>query len=168
MEKTAENRPFRGIPVFPDVIYFAKTLVEAGQVPADSVSFPRGFETMAAKKTATKKTAGTTRKTSSTASKSKKTTTARTSASKTSPATATKAKAAPKKPAVKLSSAQEAMLKKIDETAEPGYVPAQKVELRTIEKLREHKLVKRGAKDKESGFNYYMATVAGKKLLSGG
>lgn len=85
-------------------------------------------------------------------------------------ATATKpkpaaTKVAAKKP-LKLSDAQEKFLRLIDDSGETGYSTGQKTELRTIEKLREHKLVKRGAKDKVSGNTPYMTTAAGKKHLA--
>ena len=106
---------------------------------------------MAAKKTATKKTTGAsaTKRATAPAAQSKPTAT----------------KAAAKKP-VKLSDAQQKMLSQIDSKGDAGYVPANKTELRTIEKLREHKLVKRGSKDKESGNYSYMTSATGKKFLA--
>ena len=84
------------------------------------------------------------------------------------PATATKtaaAKAPAKKP-VKLSDAQQKILLTIDAAGEKGYAPANKTELRSIEKLRELKLVKRGAKDKATGQYPYMTSATGKKHLA--
>lgn len=82
-------------------------------------------------------------------------------ASKTKPAP----KAAAKKP-LKLTDAQEKILRQIDTAGEAGYIPAQKTELRSIDKLRELKLVKKGAKDKESGNTPVLTTAAGKKHLA--
>ena len=99
---------------------------------------------MAAKKTATKKVTGgaTTKAAAPKATKSP----AAESSAKTKPA----AKAPAKKP-LKLSEAQDKALKQIDSAGEAGYTPTQKTELRSIEKLRELKLIKRGSKDKTSG-----------------
>jgi hypothetical protein len=82
-------------------------------------------------------------------------------AAKTKPAP----KTATKKP-LKLTDAQEKILRQIDSVGETGYVPAQKTELRSIDKLRELKLVKKGAKDKETGNIPFLTTAAGKKHLA--
>ncbi|WP_152052182.1 hypothetical protein [Tautonia marina] len=67
---------------------------------------------------------------------------------------------------MKLTDAQEKILRQIEAAGEPGYTPAQKTELRSIDKLRELKLVKRGAKDKETGNTPFLTTAAGKKHLT--
>ena len=115
---------------------------------------------MAAKKTATK-TANGGVATKAAAGKSSKSPAADSTA-KTKPT----AKAATAKKPLKLSEAQGKALKQIDSSGESGYVPTHKLELRSIEKLRELKLVKRGAKDKVSGAYPYMTTAAGKKHLT--
>jgi histone H1/5 len=115
---------------------------------------------MAAKKTATKKT--------STKSPARKPAAAKTAKSPAAePATKTKpaAKAPAKKP-LKLSDAQGKILRQIEQAGDGGYTPAQKAELRSIEKLRELKLVKAGAKDKTTGTVPYLTTAAGKKHLA--
>lgn len=129
---------------------------------------------MAAKKSATtkKKTTTTTRAASATTARKSPATPKATktkapaavSAEKTKPAT--KLKKAPAKKALKLSDAQEKILRLIDSSGDSGYSPAQKIELRTIEKLRELKLVKKGAKDKVTGNTPYHATAAGKKHIA--
>ena len=79
---------------------------------------------------------------------------------------APKAKAAkPKAAAVKLSATQAAFLKTINDTGETGYPTDKKVEIKTIESLLKHKLVKKGAKDKASGKTHYHVSSAGKKHL---
>jgi hypothetical protein len=116
---------------------------------------------MAAKKSTTKKTTkkATTKKsghakamtgTKGTAPKGKK------SATKT---------AAAKKPAVKLTDRQAEFLKKIKDAGEGGYHAGQKAEHRTIESLADKKLLKRGAKHKESGHYHYHITKTGEKHL---
>ena len=131
---------------------------------------------MAAKKTATKKTttgSGKSATASATTTTRKVVTTKATkspaaeSTAKTTPKAATKPapKVAAKKP-LKLSDAQEKILRQIDLAGETGYAPANKTELRSIEKLREVKLVKRGAKDKATGNTPYMTSAAGKKHLA--
>ncbi|QDV37229.1 hypothetical protein [Tautonia plasticadhaerens] len=116
---------------------------------------------MAAKKTATKKP--TAKKTTARKAPTVKATKAPAaeSAAKTKPA----AKAPAKKP-LKLSEAQEKILNQIESAGEGGYTPSQKTELRSIEKLRELKLVKAGAKNKETGVVPFMTTAAGKKHLA--
>lgn len=83
-------------------------------------------------------------------------------------ATATK-KAAPKKAAgPKLSDPQHAMLKKVSEAGETGYRADKKPENKTLEKLLEHKLVKKGKKHAESGNYHYSISKAGQKHLETG
>lgn len=92
-----------------------------------------------------------------------------TAAAPKSAATAPKAAtAAPKKAspaALKLTSTQSDLLSRIGGAGEPGYRSEKKVEFRTIEALRERKLIKRGAKHKESGNFHYQISNAGKKFL---
>jgi hypothetical protein len=66
---------------------------------------------------------------------------------------------------LKLTTAQTDLLKKIGESAEPGYRSEKKAEQRTIDALQERKLIKRGAKDKASGSYHYQISSAGKKHL---
>lgn len=126
---------------------------------------------MAAKKTATKKkptTAGTTTKVSSGSSATKKASAPKVTKSPAAE-TSTKTKPAPKtaaKKPLKLSDAQEKFLVQIESGGEAGYTPANKTELRSMEKLRELKLVKRGAKDKATGNTPYLITATGKKHLA--
>jgi len=90
-------------------------------------------------------------------------------ASKRAPAAATAATtgAAKKKAAeVKLNDLQRDFLKKIHGAGEPGYRVGQKVEQRTIDALESRKLLKKGAKHKESGTYHYVLTKAGQKHLS--
>ena len=74
---------------------------------------------------------------------------------------AKKAAAAP----IKLSSSQQDLLKKIGEAPEPGYTLGKKIEQRSIDGLLEKKLIKKGAKDKESGNVRYLISSAGKKHI---
>lgn len=126
---------------------------------------------MAAKKSATKKkatTAGTSTEVSSRTSATRKASApkaAKAPAAETSTKTKPVAKTAAKKP-LKLSDAQEKFLVQIESGGDSGYTPSNKTELRSIEKLREVKLVKRGAKDKATGNTPYVITAAGKKHLS--
>jgi hypothetical protein len=91
-------------------------------------------------------------------------------AAKTKPVAAAAAPKAPKapaakKPVIKLTDKQKETLKKINDSGETGYAAA-KAELRSIESLREKKLVKRVKVDKETGSATYLTTVAGKKHAS--
>jgi len=87
------------------------------------------------------------------------------------PETADKAaapkKAAPKKaaPPVTLAKTHAELLQKIGDAGDAGFLTSKKVELRTIEALRERKLVKRGLKDKASGHYHVTVSNAGKKHL---
>jgi hypothetical protein len=73
---------------------------------------------------------------------------------------------APKKAVpIKLNDRQREFLKKIGDAGAVGYDPAQKVEQRTIDALIERKLVKKGAKNKETGRPAYLLTKAGAKHL---
>lgn len=74
--------------------------------------------------------------------------------------------AAPKKKAapVKLTDKQADLLKKVHGAGESGY-PASKAEGKGLESLQTKKLVKRGAKNKESGNYHYSVSKAGAKHL---
>jgi hypothetical protein len=74
-------------------------------------------------------------------------------------------KAAPKKSAPKLSPAQADLLKRVHGAGDAGYLGDKKAEHRSLEALRGHKLIKRGAKDKASGHYCYSVSNAGKKHL---
>jgi hypothetical protein len=74
-------------------------------------------------------------------------------------------KAAKKKPAaVKLGEKQAILLKKIADTKE-GYFGA-KGEAKVLESLQTKKLIKRGKKDKEKGYNYTVSKAGVKHLSS--
>ncbi len=76
-------------------------------------------------------------------------------------------KAAPKKaPTIKLTDKQKELLQKVHSSGTTGYPPAQKNEERSLESLREKKLLKQGAKDKTTGKKPYMTTKAGEKFLA--
>ncbi len=91
-----------------------------------------------------------------------------TAAPKSAAAAAAPKKAAPKKaaaPAVKLTSTQTDLLGRVHGSGEPGFRSAKKGEQRTLDALRERKLIKRGSKDKESGDFHYQVSNAGKKHI---
>lgn len=84
-------------------------------------------------------------------------------------AAASKPAAAPaatvkKTAAVKLNDRQREVLGRIKSAGESGY-DAPKAEQRTIDALAERKLVKKGAKNKETGKAPYLVTKAGEKHL---
>ena len=74
---------------------------------------------------------------------------------------AKKAVAAP----IKLTSSQSDLLQKIGGVGEPGYRSEKKAEQRTLDALQDRKLIKKGAKHKESGSFHYQISTAGKKHL---
>src|SRR5262249_48670924 len=77
-------------------------------------------------------------------------------------------KATVKKAAPKLSDPQTEMLKRVHAHTDPtglGYRAEKKPENKTLEKLAEHKLLKRGKKHKESGHFHYQVSNAGVKHL---
>ena len=80
---------------------------------------------------------------------------------------APKSAAAPKKKAapVKLTDRQAELLKRVKDAGEAGY-PASKAEGKGLESLQTKKLIKRGAKNKESGNYHYSVSKAGDKHLS--
>ncbi len=73
--------------------------------------------------------------------------------------------AAKKTVPTRLSDRQREFLKKIHDAGGAGYVVGQKVEQRTIDALIERRLVKKGARDKETGKQPYLLTRAGEKHL---
>ena len=77
------------------------------------------------------------------------------------PATA-KAAAVP----VKLTERQLEFLKMIHGAREPGFLVARKADQRTINALMDRKLIKKGAKDRESGNFRYSVSKAGEKHLT--
>lgn len=81
-------------------------------------------------------------------------------------AAAPKKAAAKKAPAVKLTDKQREVLAKIASAGEGGYNIEQKIEQRTVDALKEKKLVKKGAKNKETGNIPYHTTKAGEKALA--
>ena len=115
------------------------------------------------KKTAVKKAS---KPKAETASKSG---TPKASATKKSSPKAASPKADAKKPAVKkaagpkLNDRQVEFLKRIKDAGEPGYAVGPKIEQRTVDVLHGHKLLKRGAKNKETGQHHYMLTKLGEK-----
>jgi hypothetical protein len=81
---------------------------------------------------------------------------------------AKKAGGAKKAAPVKLNDRQREFLSRIKSAGEGGYHMGQKAEERTLEALRERKLVKRGAKDKVKGTHPYTLSRAGEKHLTSG
>jgi hypothetical protein len=75
--------------------------------------------------------------------------------------------AAPKKTTVvKLNDRQRDLLRKINGAGLSGYEAGPSYEQRSIDALVERKLVKRGAKDKQSGKHRYSLTKTGEKQLT--
>jgi hypothetical protein len=66
---------------------------------------------------------------------------------------------------IRLTDRQRDFLKTISATKE-GYTTAKKAEQKTIEALLDRKLIKRGAKDKQSGNYCYLVSKAGEKHLT--
>jgi hypothetical protein len=82
------------------------------------------------------------------------------------PAKAAARKSASKEAApIRLTDRQRDFLKTISATKE-GYTTAKKAEQKTIEALLDRKLIKRGAKDKQSGNYCYLVSKAGEKHLT--
>ncbi len=78
-------------------------------------------------------------------------------------------KAAVKKPAIKLTVPQHELLKKIAAITDPtGYHTDKKPELKVLETLLKHKLVKTGKKHTETKLFHHMISTAGKKHLESG
>jgi hypothetical protein len=137
------------------------------------VSTTRSTEAMAVTKkakTAKKtKTATDTPARGAKAATSSKRAAGRATAKKTATAKTTSASrtAAPKKStAVKLNDRQREYLKKIGDAGVTGYEAGPSYEQRTIDALVDRKLVKRGAKDKQSGKHRFMLTKSGEKQLT--
>jgi hypothetical protein len=94
-------------------------------------------------------------------------------AAKAAPKSSTAAKAAPKSSTapkkkaapVKLTDRQAELLKRVQEAGESGYT-ASRAEAKGLESLQTKKLIKRGAKDKESGNYRYSVSRAGEKHLN--
>jgi hypothetical protein len=78
------------------------------------------------------------------------------------------AAAAPKKKAapLKLTDKQTEILKRIKDSGDNGYASAAKIEERTLEALKEKKLLKRGAKNKDTGKHHYTLTKTGEKHIA--
>jgi hypothetical protein len=119
-----------------------------------------------AKKTATKKPARGAKVGTGSKRAAGRTTAKKTTAAKTTSASRT---AAPKKAtAVKLNDRQRDFLKKIKDAGLTGYEAGPSYEQRTIDALVDRKLVKRGAKDKQTGKHRFMLTRSGEKQLTTG
>ena len=125
---------------------------------------------MAKKKSAGKK--GATRGRKKAGSSSDVTTASETAAKTATPKTrkvkGAAVKGGAKKAPVKLNDKQRDFLKRIKDAGESGYTIGPKIEQRTINALQERKLVKRGAKNKETGSFPYVLTKAGEKNLGSG
>ncbi len=67
---------------------------------------------------------------------------------------------------VKLTERQLEFLKMIHGTKEPGFLVGRKADQRTIDALIDRKLIKKGAKDRESGNFRYSVSRAGEKHLT--
>lgn len=97
-------------------------------------------------------------------------------APKATPETATKPKAAPKaagakktaakKAGIKVTDKQRELLQTVAGTGATGYTPASAAENRTLEALKEKKVVKSLAKNKETGKIPFAVTKAGEKVLT--
>jgi len=124
----------------------------------------------AAPKAATKKAAPKKKAAAQTAAKTatpKKKAAAPKAAAPKKAAAAPTAAAAPKKATpLKLTDKQAEMLKRIKDSGDAGYSSEAKIEERTLEALKEKKLLKRGAKNKETGKHPYTLTKAGEKHVS--
>src|SRR5262249_11204596 len=135
------------------------------------VSTTRSNETMAvtkkaktAKKAATKKTSRGAKVSTSSRRAAGRVTAKKTTAAKKTSASRT---AAPKKStAIKINDRQRDCLKKIKDAGLSGYEAGPSYEQRTIDALVERKLVKRGAKDKQSGKHRFTLTKTGEKHLT--
>ena len=87
-------------------------------------------------------------------------------AASTKAAGSTKKATAKKAAGPKLSDPQKEMLKRVaSHPDQAGYRAEKKPENKTLETLLKHKLVKRGAKHKESGHYHYQVSNAGQKHL---
>ena len=110
------------------------------------------------------------------ASKAASTVTAETTPKANTPKGADAAKAAPKAASkkvalkkvapVKLTERQHELLQAISAAKEAGYPNEKKAEQKTIDALVDKKLVKKGAKDKQSGHTRYHLSKGGEKFLA--
>ncbi len=116
---------------------------------------------MAAKKTGAKKGVAKAAKAGA-----KKTAKKSTAPKKAAGAASAAAKPAKKAAALKLSDKQLEFLRKAKDAGEGGYAIGQKIEQRTFDALLERKLVKKGAKNKETGSSPYHISKLGDKHLS--
>ncbi len=119
----------------------------------------------ATKKAAPKKAAPKKKASAETATKSltPKATKAKAAAPK---AAAPKKTAVKKAAAVKITDKQRELLTKVHGAGETGYTPSQKAEVRSLDALKDKKLLKTGKKDKATGMSPYMSTKAGAKVLT--
>ena len=74
-------------------------------------------------------------------------------------------KAGAKKVTVRLNDRHREILRKVKDSGMTGYVAVIKTEVRSLEGLRDKKLLKRGAKDKATGHHPYSFTKSGEKHL---
>ena len=133
---------------------------------SESTKDAAGSAKAGTKKAGVKKTAVKAAPTKAKAETATKSGTPKAAAKKAAPKAAATKKAAPKKAAPKLNDRQLELLKKVKDSGEVGYAVGQKVEQRTIDALKERKLLK-GAKNKETGKHHYQVTKAGEKHLGG-
>jgi hypothetical protein len=68
-------------------------------------------------------------------------------------------------PAVKLTDGQREFLCKVKDAGAAGYTVARKTEQRTIDALLARKVLKKGAKNRETGLHSYLLSKAGEKHL---
>lgn len=120
----------------------------------------------AAPKAATKKAAPKKKAAAQTAAKTatpkKKAAAPKAAAPKKAATAAPKKKAAP----LKLTDKQTELLKKVKDSGATGYTTSAKMEERSLEALKDKKLLKRGAKNKETKQHPYTLTKTGEKHTS--
>jgi len=73
--------------------------------------------------------------------------------------------AKPKDAPTKLTDSQKDLLTKVHGAGEAGYPAAKQIEERSLDALIKRKLIKKGAKNKESGKVHHFVSAAGKKHL---
>jgi hypothetical protein len=122
---------------------------------------PSAAPKASAKKAAPKKKAAA-QTAAKTATPKKKAAAPKAAAPKAAAAAAPKKKAAP----LKLTDKQTEILKRIKDSGDNGYASAAKIEERTLEALKEKKLLKRGAKNKDTGKHHYTLTKTGEKHVA--
>ena len=76
--------------------------------------------------------------------------------------------AKPKAARIKLTDSQNDLLKKVHGSGDGGYSADKKIEERSLTALLERKLIKKGAKNKETGKVPHTLSTAGKKHIEGG